>query len=53
MVPGSSIDKRGAAVALHHDIGHRHTNSGQFYLDNNGINYGLPWIRPPIKFDVG
>lgn len=45
---GSSIDKRGAAVALHHDIGYRHEFQAKFYYldNNNGINYGLPWIRP-------
>lgn len=45
---GAAIDKRGAAFALHHDIGHRHEFQAMVYsLDNdNGINYGLPWIRP-------
>jgi catecholate siderophore receptor len=45
---GSSIRKQGAALALHHGIGTRHELQAQLYhLNNdNGINYGLPWIRP-------
>ncbi|MBL8521212.1 MAG: TonB-dependent siderophore receptor [Betaproteobacteria bacterium] len=45
---GTRLDKQGAAIALHHDIGHRHEYQAKFYfLDNdNGVNYGLPWIRP-------
>ncbi|MBL8517938.1 MAG: TonB-dependent siderophore receptor [Betaproteobacteria bacterium] len=45
---GSSLNKQGAALALRHGIGLRHEFQAQlYYLDNqNGINYGLPWIRP-------
>ena len=45
---GSSIDKTGAALAWRFGIG----TADEFlaslsWLDNrNGINYGLPWIRP-------
>ncbi len=45
---GSSIDKQGIAAAIRHGIGERDEfQASVFYLDNNnGINYGLPWIRP-------
>lgn len=45
---GSSLSKQGAALALSHGIGLRHEFQAQlYYLDNdNGIHYGLPWIRP-------
>ncbi len=45
---GSRLDKHGAAFAIHHNIGHVHEFQAKlYYLDNNnGINYGLPWIRP-------
>jgi catecholate siderophore receptor len=45
---GSSLDKQGGAIAFHHGIGHRHEWQAKFFfLDNdNGVNYGLPWIRP-------
>lgn len=45
---GSSIDKYGAAGAYRWGIGTRNEVMASFYwLDNNnGINYGLPWIRP-------
>jgi catecholate siderophore receptor len=45
---GTRLDKQGAAIALHHAIGHRlEWQARFFYLDNdNGVNYGLPWIRP-------
>ena len=45
---GSSIDKWGAAGALRWGIGTRDEfQVGFFHLDNNnGINYGMPWIRP-------
>jgi catecholate siderophore receptor len=45
---GSAIDKQGVAGAFRYGIG----NTDEFlasiyYLDNqNGMNYGLPWIRP-------
>ncbi|MGL4233767.1 MAG: TonB-dependent receptor, partial [Casimicrobium sp.] len=45
---GSAIDKQGVAGAFRYGIGN--TNeflASIYYLDNqNGMNYGLPWIRP-------
>lgn len=45
---GSSIRKGGVAGAYRWGIGERDEfTASLFYLDNqNGINYGLPWIRP-------
>ena len=45
---GSSIDKRGFAGAYRWDIGEKNEFEASLYaLENhNGINYGLPWIRP-------
>lgn len=45
---GSSIDKYGAAGSFRWGIGRRDEFMASLYwLDNhNGINYGLPWIRP-------
>ncbi|MES2484172.1 MAG: TonB-dependent siderophore receptor [Pseudomonadota bacterium] len=45
---GSSIDKQGLAAAWRWGIGTRDEFLASLYwLDNdNGINYGLPWIRP-------
>lgn len=45
---GSSIDKYGAAGSFRWGIGRRDEFLASLYwLDNeNGINYGLPWIRP-------
>ncbi|TFZ00487.1 TonB-dependent siderophore receptor [Ramlibacter henchirensis] len=45
---GSSIDKYGAAGSFRWGIGRRDEfMASLYYLDNdNGINYGLPWIRP-------
>lgn len=45
---GSSIDKKGVAATYRHGIGERNEFSASIYhLDNhNGMNYGLPWIRP-------
>ena len=45
---GTSLDKQGVALALRWGIGERDEFllSG-YHLDNrNGMNYGLPWIRP-------
>ncbi|MDB5848116.1 MAG: TonB-dependent siderophore receptor [Rhodoferax sp.] len=52
---GSSIDKRGIAGAYRFGIGEVDEFSVGFYhLDNeNGINYGLPWIRPTATAAVG
>ncbi len=45
---GSSIDKRGVALAYRWGIGTANELSASLvHLDNrNGIHYGLPWIRP-------
>jgi catecholate siderophore receptor len=45
---GSSLSKRGIAGTLAWGIGERHEFSASAYhLDNdNGMNYGMPWIRP-------
>ncbi len=45
---GSPIDKSGLAVNFRTGVGERDEVSVSLYhLDNqNGINYGLPWIRP-------
>lgn len=45
---GSSIDKYGAAGSFRWGIGQRDEFMASLYwLDNNnGINYGLPWIKP-------
>ncbi len=45
---GSSIDKKGIAAAYRFGIGERDEfMASLYYLENrNGINYGLPWIRP-------
>jgi catecholate siderophore receptor len=45
---GNSIRKGGIAGAYRWGIGERDEfTAALFYLDNrNGINYGLPWIRP-------
>ncbi len=51
---GSSLDKQGVALALRWGIGERHEFllSG-YHLDNqNGMNYGLPWIRPTVSAPV-
>lgn len=48
---GSSIDKKGIAADYRWGIGERDEFSASVYhLDNqNGINYGLPWIKPTAK----
>ena len=45
---GSSTDKKGIAAAYRFGIGERNEfQASMYYLDNkNGINYGLPWIKP-------
>ena len=45
---GSSLDKSGVAAAYRWGIGERDEFSVALYhLDNrNGMNYGMPWIRP-------
>jgi catecholate siderophore receptor len=51
---GSSIDKKGLSAAYRWGIGERDEFSASVYhLDNNnGINYGLPWIRPTAQSDA-
>lgn len=48
---GSSIDKSGVSAAYRWGIGERNEFSASVYhLDNNnGINYGLPWIKPTTR----
>ncbi|MBX3654652.1 MAG: TonB-dependent siderophore receptor [Ramlibacter sp.] len=45
---GSSIDKKGLAAAYRFGIGTADEFSASlYYLDNhNGMNYGMPWIKP-------
>lgn len=45
---GSSIDKQGVAASLRWGIGSRDEfELAAYHLENNnGINYGMPWIRP-------
>ncbi|MBY0464586.1 MAG: TonB-dependent receptor plug domain-containing protein, partial [Burkholderiales bacterium] len=52
---GSSIDKKGIAASYRHGIGERDEFSASIYhLDNqNGMNYGLPWVRPTATSPVG
>ncbi len=43
---GSSIDKRGLAVAYRNGIGERHELQASLYhlANDNGVNYGIPWL---------
>ena len=52
---GSSIDKTGLAGTYRTGIGEKDEFTLSFYhLDNdNGMNYGLPWIRPTATSAVG
>ncbi len=45
---GSSLQKKGIATTYRHGIGEKNEISASLYhLDNNnGMNYGMPWIRP-------
>ncbi|MBK6387108.1 MAG: TonB-dependent siderophore receptor [Rhodoferax sp.] len=45
---GSSLEKKGVAATYRWGIGERDEFSvGLYHLDNNnGMNYGMPWIRP-------
>ncbi|KNZ33397.1 MAG: TonB-dependent receptor [Methylibium sp. NZG] len=51
---GSSIEKQGVAAAYRWGIGERDEFSiAGYYLDNrNGINYGMPFIRPTLASPV-
>ncbi len=44
---GSSIDKRGVAASIRTGIGEEHEFIASLYhlKNNNGLNYGLPWLR--------
>lgn len=50
---GSSIDKQGIAAAYRWNIGQVDEFLASLYYVNNdnGINYGLPWIRPTAMSD--
>lgn len=52
---GSSLDKSGAAATLRWGIGERNEVSlSVYHLDNdNGMNYGMPWIRPTRTSPAG
>jgi catecholate siderophore receptor len=45
---GSSIDKQGLAGSYRWGIGERNEFTASLYRleNNNGINYGMPWIKP-------
>lgn len=51
---GASIDKQGFAADYRWGIGTTdEIEVGYYYLDNkNGINYGLPWVRPTATSPV-
>ncbi len=51
---GTSLDKRGVAATYRWGIGERDEFSvGAYVLDNdNGMNYGMPWIRPTLASPV-
>ncbi len=51
---GTSLDKRGIAATYRWGIGERDEFSvGAYGLDNdNGMNYGMPWIRPTLASPV-
>jgi catecholate siderophore receptor len=47
---GAGIDKKGLAAAWRGGIGTADEFLASFYAldNNNGMNYGLPWIRPTV-----
>jgi len=51
---GSSIDKKGVAAAYRFGIGTADEFSVGLYSlhNNNGMNYGMPWIRPTASAPV-
>lgn len=51
---GNSLDKRGIAGSYRWGIGERDEFQASLYhLDNrNGMNYGMPWIRPTASSPV-
>ena len=52
---GSSLNKKGLAATYRFGIGTADEFSVGLYslINNNGINYGLPWIRPTATSPVG
>lgn len=52
---GSAIDKRGLAAAYRWGMDSRNEfTASMLHLENrNGINYGLPWIRPQANSPAG
>lgn len=52
---GSSTDKSGVAASMRWGIGTRNefALTGYFLDNGNGMNYGMPWIRPTATSDVG
>ena len=51
---GSSLDKKGIAGTYRFGIGEKDEFSVSLYhlKNNNGINYGMPWIRPDASAGV-
>lgn len=52
---GASIDKEGLALAYRTGIGKKveHQFSLYYINNDNGINYGLPWIKPSASQPAG
>lgn len=52
---GSSLDKKGVSATYRWGIGERDEFSVSAYRleNNNGMNYGMPWIRPTATSPVG
>ena len=52
---GSSLSKKGIAATYRFGIGTQDEFSVGIYslINNNGMNYGLPWIRPTAASPVG
>jgi catecholate siderophore receptor len=51
---GSAIDKQGVALAYRTGIGEKNEFQASLYHLNyqNGMNYGMPWIRPSANSEV-
>jgi catecholate siderophore receptor len=47
---GSRIDKQGLAASYRWGIDEDHEFTASIYLldNNNGINYGMPWVKPTL-----
>lgn len=52
---GSSLDKKGVSATYRWGIGERDEFSVSAYRleNNNGMNYGMPWIRPSAASPAG